>query len=82
MVLDVAGWTLRRPRRLAAAQRAVSATRKLLGRNRLTALGSAAWIRHLPLIGAWARTRDLPVPPPESFRAWWSRTHSQGDPGD
>jgi L-lactate dehydrogenase complex protein LldF len=82
LVLDVAAWTLRRPRRLAAAQRAVSASRNLLGRDRLTALGSAGWIRHLPLVGAWARTRDLPVPPPESFRAWWSRTHSQGDPGD
>jgi L-lactate dehydrogenase complex protein LldF len=81
-VMDVAAWTLRRPRRLAAAQRAGSASRRLLGRGRLTALGSAAWIRHLPVVGAWARTRDLPVPPPESFRAWWSRTHSPEDPGD
>ncbi|HEY2579385.1 MAG TPA: (4Fe-4S)-binding protein, partial [Streptosporangiaceae bacterium] len=71
-----------RSRRLAVAQRIVSASRKLLGRDRLTALGSAAWIRHLPLVGAWARTRDLPVPPPESFRSWWSRTHPEEGPGD
>jgi L-lactate dehydrogenase complex protein LldF len=76
LALGLAGWILRSPRRLAAAQRATSVTRKLLGARVLRAAGRARWLRRLPLIGAWARTRDLPVPPPESFREWWARTHS------
>jgi L-lactate dehydrogenase complex protein LldF len=23
---------------------------------------------------AWTEARDLPLPPAESFRAWWNRT--------
>jgi len=69
LALGAVAWTLRGRRRLAFAQRAASASRKLFG-----ASGSAAWTRRLPLLGGWTRTRNLPVPPPESFRAWWART--------
>jgi L-lactate dehydrogenase complex protein LldF len=63
----LAGWALNSPRRLGAAQRAASASRRLVGRS--------GRIRRLPPpLSAWTDTRDAPAPPPESFRAWWSRT--------
>ncbi|MDL4774432.1 LutB/LldF family L-lactate oxidation iron-sulfur protein [Actinomadura xylanilytica] len=65
--MNAAGWTLRSPTRLALAQRAASASRRLVGRR--------GRIRRLPgPLKAWTDTRDAPVPPPESFRAWWART--------
>jgi len=58
---------LRSPSRLAAAQRAASASRKLIARK--------GRIRRLPPpLSAWTDTRDAPAPPEESFRAWWART--------
>jgi L-lactate dehydrogenase complex protein LldF len=77
LAFDSIAWTLKSGRRLALAQRATSASRKLVG-----AVGSASWLQRLPMIGAWARTRDLPVPPPESFRSWWTRTHPTPAPRD
>jgi L-lactate dehydrogenase complex protein LldF len=63
----LAAWALNSPRRLAAAQRAASASRRLVGRS--------GRIRRLPPpLSAWTDTRDAPAPPPESFRAWWART--------
>ncbi len=60
---------LRSPRLLAAAQRAASLSRCVVGRS--------GHIRHLPPpLSAWTDTRDAPAPPPESFRAWWSRTRT------
>jgi L-lactate dehydrogenase complex protein LldF len=83
LALGLAGWLLRSPRRLAAAQRTLSLTRRLLGPRVLHAAGRARFLRRLPLAGPWLRTRDLPLPPPESFRAWWARTQSVSgkDPG-
>ncbi|WP_242907543.1 LutB/LldF family L-lactate oxidation iron-sulfur protein [Actinomadura terrae] len=70
--MAAAGWTLRSPTRLALAQRAASASRRLAGRR--------GRIRRLPgPLRAWSDTRDTPVPPPESFRAWWARTNGGED---
>jgi L-lactate dehydrogenase complex protein LldF len=67
VAFTVSGHVLRSPRLLAAAQRAASASRKLVARK--------GRIRRLPPpLGGWTETRDAPAPPPESFRAWWSRT--------
>ena len=66
-VFRLSGYVLSSPRRLAAAQRAASASRHFIGRS--------GRIRRLPPpLSAWTDTRDAPAPPPESFRAWWSRT--------
>ena len=66
-VFRLSGYVLSSPRRLAAAQRAASASRHFVGRS--------GRIRRLPPpLSAWTDTRDAPAPPPESFRAWWSRT--------
>src|SRR5487761_1538035 len=73
LAIGAIAWTLRRSQRLAVAQRAASAGRKLVA-----AAASADWIRLLPVMGGWAKTRDLPPVPPESFRAWWARTQQPG----
>ncbi len=57
------------PGRLGALQRVVSAGAAPLRRNaRLRRLPGPGWVH------AWFGARDAPVPPPESFRAWWKRT--------
>jgi L-lactate dehydrogenase complex protein LldF len=70
-VFQLSGWVLRSPRRLGLAQRAASAGRHLAGRS--------GRIRRLPPpLSGWTDTRDAPAPPPESFRAWWTRTRGRG----
>jgi L-lactate dehydrogenase complex protein LldF len=67
-ILTLSAYVLRSPRRLAAAQRAASWGRLVVGRG--------GRIRRLPPpLSAWTDTRDAPAPPAESFRAWWDRTH-------
>ena len=75
LALGAAAWTLRDPRRLAFAQRAASASRRLLN-----AAASASWTRRLPLLGGWTRTREAPPVPPESFRSWWARRPAPSPP--
>ena len=81
IVFGASGYVLRSPRRLAAAQRVASLGGLVAGRS--------GRIRRLPPpLSAWTETRDAPVPPPESFRAWWARNREPasercagGDPG-
>jgi L-lactate dehydrogenase complex protein LldF len=66
-VFSLSGRVLRSPRLLAAAQRAAAVSGRLVARS--------GRIRRLPPpLSGWTETRDAPAPPPESFRAWWSRT--------
>ncbi|HEX6518686.1 MAG TPA: lactate utilization protein B [Streptosporangiaceae bacterium] len=70
-VFHLSGQVLESPRRLAAAQRLASLSRRLVGRS--------GRIRRLPPpLRGWTETRDAPAPPPESFRAWWLRTRERG----
>ena len=70
IVFGASAYVLRSPRRLAAAQRVASLGRLVAGRS--------GRIRRLPPpLSAWTDTRDAPVPPPESFRAWWARTRGR-----
>jgi L-lactate dehydrogenase complex protein LldF len=69
--MKAAGWVMRSEKRFATAELAAKAAR-LLGRrkNRITSL---------PFPGSkWTASRDMAVPPKETFRQWWTRTH----PGD
>jgi L-lactate dehydrogenase complex protein LldF len=66
-VFRLSGYVLASAARLAAAQRVAAVSRHVVGRN--------GRIRRLPPpLSAWTDTRDAPVPPAESFRAWWTRT--------
>jgi L-lactate dehydrogenase complex protein LldF len=67
-----AAWAMANPGRWGRALRAARAGR-LLGRGgrRISALP--------PPLAAWTNTRDLPIPPRETFRDWWARTRQGGD---
>jgi len=59
---------MRHPRLYGAALR-MGRLGRILGRRR-------GVIRRLPWpMSAWTRARDLPLPPTETFRDWWVRTH-------
>ena len=59
----VAQWVLRHPRVYAAAQRALSATRRVRP-SRLPGPGRA-----------WTDSRETPQIPAAAFRVWWQRSH-------
>ncbi len=68
LVMASAAWTMADPRRWTRALRAVRLGRILARkRGRISALP--------PPLSAWTSTRDLPLPPAETFRDWWARSH-------
>jgi L-lactate dehydrogenase complex protein LldF len=74
-VFSLSAAILASPRRLAVAQKAASASRRIVARR--------GRIRRLPPpLSAWTDTRDAPAPPPESFRAWWTRTRGAAGTGE
>jgi L-lactate dehydrogenase complex protein LldF len=67
-VMRSVAYAMGSPRRWAAALSAFRAGRLLGGRRgRIRALP--------PPLSGWTASRDLPVPPAEGFRDWWTRTH-------
>src|SRR3954471_742275 len=60
-VMAVAAWTMRDRRRWARALRAARLTRLLRRRRALP-----------PPLSAWTDARELPDPPPQTFRDWWA----------
>ncbi len=62
--------------RLGAAERLSGVAGRLLGLlpSVRPAPGGRSVLSRLPFAGGWTGARDLPVPPAESFRAWWKRT--------
>jgi L-lactate dehydrogenase complex protein LldF len=67
LAMKVAGRVLSSPRLLALAQRAGARGGRVLGRR--------GQIGRLPgPLRHWSASRDTPVPPQESTRAWWRRT--------
>ncbi|HEX6248899.1 MAG TPA: lactate utilization protein B [Nocardioidaceae bacterium] len=76
VAMKAAAWTFGRSGRLGAAERASGLLGRLGGRTRGRTLpGGRRVLGRLPWPGsAWSSARDLPMPPTESFRAWWKRT--------
>jgi L-lactate dehydrogenase complex protein LldF len=66
VAMAAAAWVMADPGRFALAERATGLGRLLARSGRIRALP--------PPLSAWTASRDAPVPPPESFRQWWSRT--------
>jgi L-lactate dehydrogenase complex protein LldF len=68
LVMKAAAWAMASPRRFALAEKALAAGRLAANADhRITAL---------PWPGSkWTGSRDMPEPPAETFRQWWSRTH-------
>jgi L-lactate dehydrogenase complex protein LldF len=81
VAMKATSWTFADATRLARAERASGLAGRLLGRfGRRTAPGGRRTTGRLPRPAAgWTDARDLPLPPRESFRAWWRRTNGRLD---
>ncbi|MBW0107434.1 lactate utilization protein [Pseudonocardia sp. KRD-182] len=77
VAMRAASWVLGTAGRTTAAGRLAGRSAGLLGRWRgRSAPGGRQVLGSLPWPGsAWSQARDSPLPPAESFRDWWRRTH-------
>jgi len=67
LAMKAAQWAMASDRRFSLAEKA-------LGLGRVVARGGK--IRALPWpVSKWTASRDIPAPPAQSFRQWWSQTH-------
>src|SRR4029077_6521919 len=72
--MRAAAWVMSDEKRFAAAEKGLAAGRVLGGRKHR--------IRHLPPpLSGWTASRDLPAPPAQTFRDWWTQTHPAGKSG-
>ena len=69
--MSMAAWAMAGPTRFRSAQ-AVGRLARVLRRG-----GTISSLP--PPLAAWTRARDAPVPPAETFRHWWNRTHKDAD---
>jgi len=69
LAMKAAAWAMKSPQWFAVTERALSAGRVVANSDhRITAL---------PWPGSkWTASRDIPEPPKETFRQWWTRTHT------
>lgn len=71
LAMKAAGWAMAGAGRFALAEKALGAGRLIAGRDhRISTLPWPA--------SKWTASRDIPEPPAETFRQWWSRTHEGG----
>ncbi|BAK37445.1 putative iron-sulfur protein [Microlunatus phosphovorus NM-1] len=71
-IMKAASWVMSNDKRWSAAVRGARAGR-VLGRKR-GVIGPIP----LPLADAWTQSRDIPRPPTQSFRDWWTAEHEGG----
>jgi len=72
---------MRASARVLSSERLWAASGRALGAGRLLARdGRIAAPLPFPL-SRWTSSRDLPEPPPETFRQWWARTRGDRRPG-
>jgi len=71
-IMKAASWVMSNEKRWATAVRSARAGR-VLGRRR-GVIGPIP----LPLAEAWTTARDIPRPPQQSFRDWWTAEHEKG----
>ncbi len=70
LAMGALGWVMSSPSRFRLATRSTRIARPLWRRR--------GRIRSLPPPGSrWTATRDVPLPPPETFREWWLRTRGE-----
>ncbi|MUL47018.1 iron-sulfur cluster-binding protein [Mycobacterium sp. CBMA293] len=68
LAMKAAGWAMTSASRFTLAEKALGAGRLIAGRDHR--ISSLPWPA-----SKWTSSRDIPEPPAETFRQWWTRTH-------